>query len=165
MENVSSNDAISKAPNLKRPFWMAISGLLSFLLALILPAVKMKVLGAPADFFGFQAFAWSIGMGIGGFSNLWSTHAVDARSIFWGMSGLLNIVFLIVPMVFSFLRIQQTKLNYLVVASLMGLTSAVIVPFTFVDPHASVLIGYFAWVVGYGLISSALFLQKYSKNK
>lgn len=140
------------------PLGIASLGLFCFLLTLALPSVAVKVFGSPADFSGIQAIAWAIGIGNEAVADLCLTHTLNVKYIILGFSAYLNVIFLVVPIVLKFRTSRMITLNWLIVVSLLGLMAGLVVPFAFDD--ANIRLGYFLWMIGYGLILISLLAAK-----
>ena len=144
-------------PYLKASLWLAISGLLCFIAALMLPSVSLIVLGNSIILSGLQANAWAVGLGIEFVTRAFATHTlIDAKLIILGIAGVLNIVFVITPATLMLSAPRRPMLRWLGGASLVGLMLGVLVPFMLENMHSFVLIGYFVWLLGYGLIFGAV---------
>ena len=143
----------------RSPIPFAICGLVCFLASLALPAVQLTVLGSPHRFIGGQVTALSIGLGSETIAQVLAAHSVDEMEfILLGVTGFLNVIFLITPAVQIWCRPRPRVLWWLGVVSLLGFILALIAPNMVRNMHPVALMGYFVWLMGYGFILGSVAL-------
>ena len=144
---------------MKTAFRISLFGLACLIISLLLPAIQTKVLGSPTVFMGWQAMVWAFFIGADTFSDLLKIHTWEAiKLLALGISAMLNIVFVGVPVVLirgtSTIWIWRT----LTLVSLAGFLLATMAPLNIAYIHSSTLIGYYVWIFAYLMLMLALVL-------
>jgi hypothetical protein len=142
----------------KTSIWLAGLGFLCFSVCLILPAIRVIVLGRSSDFLGFHAALWAVGIGVGTVGNLISKHSFEeVKFVFLGFAGLMNVAFLVAPVILMPVLRGRKLLRCLAALSVVGLVLGIFSPFMLTGNGFAVRIGYFVWLLGYvALFSSAM---------
>jgi hypothetical protein len=141
----------------RAPAWLAASGLLLFAASLFLPALRVFVLGGPAEFTGWQANAWAIGFGYTVIAPSGNVGIEDNRNfMLLGVVGLLNLVLVLGPFIILKNIPNKSLLRILASISILGLVLGSVAPLTLTKIHVSPLIGYFSWLFSYILLISAI---------
>jgi hypothetical protein len=137
-------------PMFRPSLWLALCGLLCFLVSLFLPSIQLSVLGSPATFLGGQAIGLAVGLGSETIAHEFAARTLEKINfIVLGVSGMLNITFLIAPAVQIWGPPRPKVLWSLGVLSLLGLILGLVVPKALEEMHPVALIGYFVWLIGY----------------
>jgi hypothetical protein len=144
---------------MKIPLHVSLFGLACFIVSLLLPAVQAKVLGAPAVFMGWQATAWAVGLGVDSLTNMARFRTwEDIGHVVVGVSGILNFVFVITPVVLMWGAVAKGIWRVLTATSLAGLLFAFVSPLTLESMHPLALSGYYVWLLAYVVLLAALAL-------
>lgn len=159
MENVSFNRVVRKGFGLKLQSLFALSGLLFFMSSLFMPALRIFVLGGPAEFTGLQANAWAIVIGFDLFSEPGNVGALTPlKNLLVVAAGWLNIFFVVGSFILILDMRNKSLLCLLVCILILGLGLGVAAPFVLIDFRVSPLVGYFSWLLGYLLLIAAAFM-------
>jgi|GEM_PF-2577718 len=143
----------SKIQKLSRSQQLAQAGLGCFLLSLMLPAFQMTMFGQEVTFAGWRAWGSSLAFALDG-DNL-SRDGV--KYIFLGVSGLLNLVFVMMPV--ALMRtVRRKQLFQLSLATASGLILAVLSPWVLFDLITHLSVGFWLWILGYVLVMAAVIM-------
>ena len=142
-----------------RPFQIALSGLLCFVISLPLPAVRVIIFSSPADVAGWQAMASAVGLGAAACFHIFESHTWnDVRLALLGIAGSSNLAFIALPVALHRRFYGIAVLRWFGAVSAIGVMLAAVAPFAFEKTLPKLLIGYYIWLLGYGLLLVAVIL-------
>jgi hypothetical protein len=143
------------------PLRMAWLGLAALVASLLLPSVRLTVMGGPMELSGWIAVycaaalgsevAWNLVTGVAG------QHAAQVLP---AVACVLNLVFVMTPVLMARGALTPGRLRALAAAALAGLLLALASPFALAGSSPSVLAGYFVWLLAYGALLASLVLAR-----
>lgn len=142
---------------LDRPHKLLTFSLACLGLALVMPSVRFQVFGSQVDLTGLQATYSALGLGRQGLGNALVQSASETwRYLGLTLAGAMNVTFALAAIALARQNRGRRALRWLAACVALGCTLAAIAPWMPENPPASVLIGYYLWLLAYGALLSAV---------
>ena len=137
---------------------LALGGLVCFVTSLALPAIQLQILGEPTSFLGWQASLWALGLGGSQLLQVFTERNMQNKEfILLGLLAVMNMVFVATPIILKY-WLRRKALFFVGALSLSGLILGMVVPQIMNEIQPVIQLGYFVWLIGYGLLLASIIL-------
>ncbi len=139
---------------------LAVCALICFLLSLLLPSVRVIVMGAVVALRGWEAMIWTIDLGCEALAEMAASRnspSVDfdllAGNLLAVITGVSNIVLLVGPVLNLRSSPRRTVTVGLLAISALGFMLGPVAALVEIESaHSTLLAGYFVWILAYVLL-------------
>ena len=137
---------------------LALCGLACFVTSLVLPAIQLQILGEPTSFLGWQASIWALILGGPQLLQAFTERILQNKEfILLGLLAIMNLAFVATPLILKY-WFRRKALFFVDALSFSGLILGMVVPQTMNEMQPVAQLGYFVWLVGYGLLLASIIL-------
>ena len=140
-----------------RPLQLVTMSLIVCGLALVMPSVGFQAFGSPVELVGWQATYSALGLGSQGLVEAVAHPTNEAwRYLGLVLAAAMNVSFVLAAVMLARPTKAKGTLRLLVGFVSLGLVLAVTAPWMPENQTVSVLIGYYVWLLAYGVLLSAV---------